>query len=179
MTLKEKIQNDLNFNLKQRKELETTTLRMLNAAILNKEKEKRAKLAKPCSREISLQGKEKKELTEKELVEKSQLTDEEIIEVLSYEVKKHKEAIFEFEKGKREDLAEKEKKETEVLKKYLPEQLSEEEIKKIAEKTIAEVGAKEIKDMGRVMAGLMPQLKGKGDGSLVSRIVKELLSSSE
>jgi hypothetical protein len=168
MTLKEKIQNDLNFNLKQRKELETTTLRMLNAAILNKEKEKRAKLAK-----------EKKELTEEELIEKSQLADEEIIEVLSYEVKKHKEAIFEFEKGKREDLAEKEKKETEVLKKYLPEQLSEEEIKKIAEKTIAEVGAEEIKDMGRVMAGLMPQLKGKGDGSLVSRIVKELLSSSE
>lgn len=169
MTLKEKIQNDLNFNLKQRKELETTTLRMLNAAILNKEKEKRAKLAKS----------QKGELTEDKLVQESQLTDEEIIEVLSSEVKKGREAILEFEKGKREDLAEKEKKEIEILKKYLPEQLPEEEIKKIIEKAVEKTGAKEMKDMGRVMAEIMPQLKGKSDGSLVSRIVRELLSPTK
>jgi uncharacterized protein YqeY len=76
-------------------------------------------------------------------------------------------------------LAEKEKKEIEVLKKYLPEQLSGEEIKKIAEEAIKKTEAKEMKDMGKVMAELMPQVKGRADGATVSKIVKELLSPKE
>ena len=167
-TLKEKIQNDLNTALKGKKDIEVGTLRMLSAAILNKEKEKRAKLAK---------GEEK--LTEKELVEKSRLTDEETVEVISSEVKKRKEAILEFEKGEREDLVEKEKKEIEVLKKYLPEQLPEEEIKKLAQEVIDKVEATEMKDMGKVMAELMPQVRGRAEGGLVSKIVKDLLTSTE
>jgi len=168
MTLKEKIQNNLKIALKEKKETELATLRMLNASIINKEKEKRIKLAKT-----------EKESTEKELLEKSQLTDEEIIEVISSEVKKRKEAILEFEKGERKDLADKEKKEMEVLIKYLPEQISEEEVKKIVKEAIKKMGAKEMKDMGRVMAELMPKVKGRTDGALVSRAVKELLNSGK
>lgn len=167
MALKEEIQDDLISALKEKKEIEAGTLRMLNAAVLNKEKEKRAKLAK------------EKEMTEKELIEKSQLTDEEMIEVISSEAKKRREAISEFEKGERKDLAEKEKKEMEILKKYLPEQLPEEKIKKLVQEVIEKVGASEIKDIGKVMAELMPQVKGKAEGGLVSKIVKELLTSTE
>jgi len=164
MSLKEQIQQDLNSAIKGKKKIEVSTLRMLNAQILNKEKEKRYKLSK-----------EKPELTEEELEKESQLTDEEVIEVISSEIKKRKESILEFEKGERQDLVEKEKKEIEVLKKYLPEQLSEEEIKKLVKVAIETVEAKEPKDMGKVMAELMPQIKGKADGATVSKIVKELL----
>ena len=73
-------------------------------------------------------------------------------------------------------MVDKETKEKEILEKYLPEQLSEEEIKKLVKEAIEKIGAKEIKDMGKVMAELMPQVKGKADGSLVSKIVKELLT---
>lgn len=164
--LKEKIQQDLNSTLKAKRELEVSVLRLLTAAIFNKEKEKRYKLSK-----------EKPELTAQELEKESALSDEEIIEVISSEIKKRKEAIVEFERGKREDLAKKEKTEKEILERYLPEQLSEEEIKKIAKKAIKKVGAKEIKDMGKVMGELMPEVKGKADGTLVSKIVKESLGA--
>jgi len=166
--LKEKIEKDFQKTLKERKAIETSTLRMLKAAIFNNEKEKRYKLSKT-----------KPELIEEELEKESQLIDEEIIEVISSEVKKRKEAILEFEKGQREDLVEKEKKEIEILKKYLPEQLSEEEIKKLAKETIKQIGAKETKDMGKVMAELMPRIKGRADGSLAPKIVKDLLGKNE
>ena len=164
MGLKEKIEKDFQKTLKERKAIETSTLRMLKAAIFNNEKEKRYKLSK-----------EKPELSGEELEEESQLNDEEVIEVISSEVKKRKESILEFEKGKREDLVEKEKKELDILQKYLPEQLSEEELQKLAKEAIDKTGAKEIKDMGKVMQEVMPKVKGKADGTLVSKIVKELL----
>ena len=152
--LKDKIKTDLTQALKEGNQLVCSTLRMLLAAVLSKEKEKRYK--------------EKAE-------EEVELTDEEIIDVISSESKKRKEAIKEYEKGERQSLAEKEKAEFEVLEKYLPEQLSEEEIKKIVEEAIEKVRATEIKDIGKVMAELMPKVKGKADGGLVSEIVKELL----
>ena len=155
MTLKGKIQEDLNSAIKSKREIETSTLRMLSAAILNKEKEKRYKSGK--SEDIPL-------------------TDEEITEVVFNEVKKRKEAIELYEKGDRQELADKEKKEAEILQKYLPEQLTEEEVKKLVKEAITKVGAKEQKDMGKVMAELMPQVKGKADGGLVSKVVKELLA---
>ncbi len=164
MSLKEKITADVKKALKEKGSVEVSTLRMLQAAILNKEKEKRAKLAK---------GKE--EIKEEELAKESQLTDEEIIEVVSSEIKKRKESILEFEKGNREDLVAKEKKEIEILEKYLPEQLSEEEIKKLTKEIIDKTEASGPKDMGKVMGELMPKVKGKAEGGMVSRIVKELL----
>lgn len=165
MTLKEKIKQDLKKALKEKREIEVSVLRMLNAAILNKEKEKRYKISK-----------EKPDLEEKELEKGSQLTEEEMIEVISAEVKKRKEARLLFETGKREDLVKKEKAEAEVLMRYLPEQLSEEEIRKLAEEAIAELKAGGIRDMGKVMGKLMPKLKGRAEGALVSKIVRELLT---
>jgi len=164
--LKRKIQTNIIQAVKEGEKITSNTLRMLLAAILSKEKEKRYKISK-----------EEPELTEKELIEKSNLTDEEVIEIIFSEVKKRKEAISDFEKGEREDLAKKEKAEIKVLQKYLPEQLSGEELGRIVKEAIEKVGAKEIKDMGKVMAELMPQVKGKADGSEISKIVKELLLS--
>ncbi len=165
MTLKEKIFNQLNQSLKEGEKNTTSVLRLLSAVMVNKEKEKRYKLSK-----------EKPELKEAELTEGSQLTDEELIEIISSEIKKRKEAFSEFEKGKRMDLAEKEKKEIEILKKYLPEQLSEKELRELAKKAIAKTGATEPKDMGKVMAELMPKVKGKAEGGEISKIVKEILT---
>jgi uncharacterized protein YqeY len=162
MSLKEKIQADLKENLKKDDKVLISVLRLLSSAIHNKEIEKRTKLAKTEPQE--------------KLEELSKLTDEEVLEVISSETKKRKEAILEFKKGNREDLVKKEKAELEILEKYLPEQSSEEEIKKLAKEAIEKVGAKEQKDIGKVMAELMPKVKGKADGSLVSKIVKDLLS---
>lgn len=164
--LKEKIQKDFKRALKEERKIEISTLRMLNAAVINREKEKRYKLSKA-----------KPDLKEKDLEKESQLTDEEIIEVVFSEIKKRKEAISEFEKGNRMDLVEKEKKEMEILRKYLPEQLSEEEIRKLAKEVIEKTGAEALKDLGKVMGQLMLKVKGKAEGSLVSKIVKELLVS--
>ena len=164
MALKGNIRENLKEAVKNREELKSSVLRLLLAAIFNKEKEKRYKLSK-----------EKPEFEEKDLEKESQLVDEEVIEVISSEIKKRKESIELFEKGEREDLVEKETKEKEILEKYLPEQLPEEKVKKLVQEAIAKTGAKEIKDMGKVMQEVMPKVKGKADGSLVSRIVKDLL----
>jgi uncharacterized protein YqeY len=165
MELKQKIQEDLKSALREKKELELSVLRMLNAAIINKEKEKRYKIVK-----------EGPELAEPELEKQSQLVEEEVLEVISSEIKKRKEAILLFEKGERQELAEKEKREIGILQNYLPEQLPEEELRKLVKEAIEKTGAKEMKDMGKIMAELMPKVKGKADGSLVSKIVKELLT---
>ena len=131
------------------------TLRLLLASIITKEKEKKYK--------EKLEGDAK-------------LLDEEIIEVVSSEIKKRKDAIALYIQGKRPELAEREQKEIDILKKYLPEQLSADELRKLVEESIAKTGASEIKDMGKVMADLNPKIKGKSDGGEVSKIVKELLA---
>lgn len=166
MSLKEKVQQDLNKAVKEKEILASSTLRMLSAAVLNKEKEKRYKISK-----------ERPDLREEELAKESHLTDEEVLTVIASEAKKRKEAIEGFTKGGREDAANKEKKELEILEKYLPKQFSEEEIQKLVKEAIEKVGAKEIRDIGKVMSDLVPKIKGKADGSAVSRIVRDLLSS--
>lgn len=168
MTFKEEIQKNLNEALKAKEELKTSVLRLLFAAISNKESEKRTKI-----------WKQKPELSVENLEKESRLTDEEIFGVISSEAKKRKEAIAGFEAGGRKDSAEKEKTELEILQKYLPEQLPEQTIKKIIKEAIEKIGAKEIKDTGKVMAEIMPSIKGKADGNLVSRIVQELLISKK
>ena len=165
MVLKEKIKIDLDKSLKSGEKLILSTLRLLYSVIGNKEIEKRTKIVK-----------RKKDLTEKELIKKSQLQDEEIIQVTLSEIKKRKEAILLYKKGKREELAQKEEKETKILEKYLPEQMSDEELQKLAKETIEKVGASSLKDMGKVMKELMIKVKGRAEGSKVSQIIKELLS---
>jgi uncharacterized protein YqeY len=163
--LREKIEEDLKKAMKEKKEREVLALRLLRAALFNREKEKRYKISKG-----------KKEIKEEELAKESQLTDDEIREVIFSEIKKRKEAISEFIRGKREDLVQKEEKEMEVLKKYLPEELPQEEIEKMAKEIIEKIGAKEMKDMGKVMKELMPKVKGRAEGKTVSEIVQGLLS---
>jgi uncharacterized protein YqeY len=104
-------------------------------------------------------------------------TDEDVIDVVEREIKKRKESIEMFEKGNRQDLADKEKQELETLQAYLPEQLSEDEIKRLIDEAISKVGATEIRDMGKVMAILSSQTKGKADGGVISSLVKEKLSN--
>ncbi len=165
--LKQKIQNDVKEALKAGNEVCLSTLRMLLASILSKEKEKRYKISK------SETG-----LAEEELRKKSELKDEEIVEVIFSEIKKRKDAAAMFKQGNRPGLAEKEEKEIGILQKYLPEQISEEELKKIAKSAIEKTGAKGIKEMGKVMAEMMLKVKGKADAGLVSKIVKDFLSNS-
>lgn len=102
--------------------------------------------------------------------------DEDVMAVINKEVKQRHDSIEQFEKANRQDLADKEKKELEILQKYLPEQMSEDEARKIVEETIAGLGQVSMADMGKVMGAVMPKLKGKADGTLVSRLVKETLT---
>lgn len=103
-------------------------------------------------------------------------SDDTVIEVVSKQVKTHKESIEEFEKAGREDLVENLLKEVQVLSKYLPEQLSEDEIRNKIDEVISSVEATSIKDMGKVMKELTPLFKGKADMKLVNTIVKEKLN---
>jgi len=118
----------------------------------------------------------KNEMHKKEIEKKGDLTDQEVQEVVLKEIKKRKEAISLYEKGKREDLAEKEKREIEILKKYLPEMMTEEEIEKMAKEVIERLKVKDVKEMGKVMGELMKKLKGKVEGEKVAKIVKKLIS---
>jgi uncharacterized protein YqeY len=145
-SLRQKIKTELNESLKKKDEIGRSVLGMLLAVVINKE------LAK---------GKE--------------LIDEEIVEIIFSEVKKRKESVAAFEKGNRKDLADKERSEIKVLQKYLPEQMPEEDLRKIIKEAIGKTEALTVKDMGRVMAEIMPQVKGKADSSLISKIVRESL----
>lgn len=104
------------------------------------------------------------------------LEDDEIVDILAKEVKQRREAMLEFEKGNRQDLVDSVKAEIEILLSYLPQQLTNEEVKGIILQVIEEVGANSIKDMGKVMAVVVSKTKGRADGKAVSEIVKELLN---
>jgi len=147
MNLKEKIGNDFKETFKAKDFSRLSVLKMLNAAIANTEIAKKRK----------------------------NLSEEELLEVISSEAKKRKDAIEQYKKGKRNDLAAKEEKELEILKKYLPEQLSEEKIKEVVQKTIKEIGANSSVDFGKIMSKVVPQLKNKADGAMIAKIVKEEL----
>ena len=104
------------------------------------------------------------------------LTEEESLQVLQRERKRRLEAAEAFRAAGREEQAEDEEYELEVLEEFMPEPLSEEEIEEIVDDVISEVGATSIRDMGRVMAGVMHQVSGRADGSVVSQLVKEKLA---
>lgn len=130
------------------------------------------------NRELSKRQQLSKTLHEAaELEKQSRLTDEEITGVIAGEVKKRKEAAEQFEAGGREELAQKEKSEMDILLAYLPEQISEDEIRAEVQKTISELGGSGPKDMGKVIGAVMAKLKGRADGTLVSKLAKELLTA--
>jgi uncharacterized protein len=103
------------------------------------------------------------------------LTDEEILGVIAKQVKQLKDSIVEFERGSRQDLVDKAQVQVAVLTDYLPQQMSEDEVRDLARQIIAEVGAQGPKDMGKVMGPLVARTKGRADGKQVNQVVKELL----
>lgn len=112
-----------------------------------------------------------------ELNKKSELTDDEIVSIVSKQIKMRKDSIKEFEKGNRNDLIEQSEQEIKILEKYLPEQLTEEEITDIINNVFSRVNPTSSSDMGKIMGALTPLVKGKADMGIVSKIVKEKLSN--
>jgi len=146
VSIKEKLKADLVTAMKARAELKVSTLRLITSAIKNKE-----------------------------IDERKELDDEGVLAVLNTAAKQRRDSIEQFEKGGRQDLADKEKAELVIIQEYLPQQLSKEEVAAFIKEAIAETGAAGAKDMGKVMKALMPKVKGKADGKLVNELVKEIL----
>ena len=146
MSLKDRISEDMKEAMKAHEKDRLAVIRMVRSAI----------------RQTEIDG-------------KKELDDEGVIAVISKELKMRKDSLEEFGKGGREDLVEKTRAEIEVLLPYLPEQLSEEDVKAMVEDAVKETGAASVKDMGKVMGVLMPKVKGRADGKLVNRLVKAAL----
>ncbi|WP_457642999.1 GatB/YqeY domain-containing protein [Persephonella sp.] len=118
------------------------------------------------------------EIKKVQIDRKKELSDDEIIQVLQKYAKQRKESIKQYREAGREDLAQKEEFELKVVQEFLPQPLSEEELKAVVEQAISETGASSMKDMGKVMKVVMEKVKGRADGSVVSAIVKEKLSGN-
>ncbi len=147
MGLKDDISNQVKEALKAKDSMRVTTLRFLLSAVKNKEKDLR--------RDIE---------------------DAEVEQVAQVQVKQRRDSIEQFVSGGREDLADKERAELEIIKAFIPEEMSEEEIRVIVAEAKDATGATSMKDMGKLMGAVMPKVKGRADGKLVNAVVKELLS---
>jgi uncharacterized protein YqeY len=146
MSLKERLLEDMKNAMKQKDTVSKNAIQMARAAILQVEKDNQITL-----------------------------DDDGIIEVIAKEVKKRRDVLPDYERSGRQDLVDGLKTEIAVLMKYLPQQLSEEELEAIARQVVEETGASSPKDMGRVMQAVMPKVKGRADGKIVNAIVKKIL----
>ena len=146
MTLKERLQEDLKAAMKNKDALRLSVIRLAKAAIMNQE-----------------------------IARGHELSDQEVIEVLVKESKQRTDAIPEYEKAGRNDIIATLRHEFQILQEYLPAQLSETELREIIQTTITEVGAVSKKEIGKVMASLMPKVKGRADGRTVNQIVNSIL----
>jgi hypothetical protein len=147
MSLEERLVEEMKVAMKSNEKLRLSTIRMIRSAVKNKEIEFR----KP-------------------------LNDEEVQKVIQGMVRKGEESLEQFKLGGRMDLVEKEGKEIEILKSFLPQSLTHEEILRIIDQTIEETQSTTLKDLGKVMKFVMPKLQGKADGKLVNQLAKERLS---
>jgi hypothetical protein len=147
MSLQEEISAALKDGMRAKDEAKLTSLRLVLTAIKKKEKEVRRSLKDP-----------------------------EVIAVVSSQIKQRQESIDQYRKAGRQDLADVEEREIQVLQVFMPEQLSEEEMSQAVDEVIAEVGAVSIKDMGKVMKATMAKLAGRADGRTISAMVKAKLS---
>jgi uncharacterized protein len=147
MSLKSQIQEDLTNSMKAQDALKTSALRMLKAEIMK----------------FEVSG------------AKKEATDEAVITIIQKQVKQRKDSEEQFRAGDRQEMADKEAAEEKILSAYLPEQMSEEEVREIVKATIQEVGASSKADMGKVMGAVMPKVKGKADGKIINKLVMELL----
>jgi hypothetical protein len=146
MGLREKLLSDMKGALKARDVLKLNTIRGLNAEIKN--------------REIDL---------------RRALGNDEIVPIISTQIKRRKEAAALFDKGGRSDLCEKENQEMAVLQEYLPEQVSEEDLRRRVREVVAELGAVEMKDLGKVMGTIIPEFRGRANNSVIKNLVAEQL----
>lgn len=149
MTLRDKLEDDIRQSMRDRNQARVDALRFLKAAVQAAEK---------------TAGKD--------------LDDEAMAEVIGKQVNDRRESIRMFEQGNRTDLVSKESAELVVLEEYLPPQLSREEITQLVQGIVAEVGATSIRDKGKVMGRLMPQVRGKADGAQVNELVTEILEAN-
>ncbi|MGH7831372.1 MAG: GatB/YqeY domain-containing protein [Candidatus Binatia bacterium] len=149
MTVRERLNEDLKAAMREKAALRLSTIRMMRAEILNKDKE---------------HGKE--------------ATEEEILRVLQSMLKKREEAAEQFAKGGRAELAAQEREEIRIIQGYLPAQIGDEELRRAAQAAIAGTGASSMKDMGKVMGLLTKQLGGQATPSRISQVVKELLQKT-
>lgn len=164
MSLKNKINQDLSAAFKSGKSDVVSALRFLMSVIKNKELEKRMRISK--------EGKPTEELEKL-----SELSDEETISVISGEIKKRKESIVQYEKGGRGELAKKEAVELEILKRYIPEEMGEVELRAIVKKKISEMGDVTMKEFGKVMGSVMAEVKNRAGGDAVKKIIEEEIKS--
>jgi len=165
--MKEKIQRDLWLAVKEKDEIKISVLRLLLNEISKKEVEKRY-----------LFSKKEPSLKEEELTKKSLLEKDEILKIILSEIKKRKEAIENFKKAKREDLIKKEEKEIEILKEYLPPQLSEKDLEKIIRETISGLSEEKI-NFGILMKEVLKKVSAQADPSLVSQLIKTILEEKK
>lgn len=147
MSLKAKLMDDLKTAMKEKDTVKKSTVTLVRSAIKQVEVDTR-----------------------------EELNDEQIIEIIARQVKQRRDSIEEFKKGDRQDLVEQSEKELAILMEYLPQQLTEEEVKDIVTAVIEETGASSMKEMGKVMPQVIARTKGRADGKLVSQFVKEALS---
>lgn len=147
MKIEERINEDFKKAMKEKDNVALSALRMVKAALKNEAISKK----------------------------KDKLSDDETIAVLSKQAKQRKDSIESFRKGGREELAAKEEKELSIINSYLPEKMSEDDLKKLIDEIIKETGANSKKDMGKVMKALMDKAKGRIDGKPASRLVNEAL----
>lgn len=148
MNLKEQIENDLKSSMKSGDNIVRGVLRMLFSDIKNAE-----------------------------ISERKEISDEKIIEIIKKNIKSRKDSIEQYTKGNRKDLADQEKTELEILEKYMPEQMSEEEVRKIVVDIIKKSEAVSASDFGRIMGAVMKEVGSKADGNLVGGIVREELGN--
>ncbi len=146
MSIEERLREDLKDAMRQRDDLRRTTIRFVLAAIQNEQ-----------------------------IARQKPVDDVAVLDVLSRMVRQHQESITEFKKGNRQDLVDKEEAELVIIRRYMPQQLSREEIAELVRQAIAKTGAKGPSEMGKVMGQVMPQVRGKADGNQVSQVVAELL----
>ena len=144
--LKERLNEDLKRYLKEKNSLALNAVRSIIAEIKNKEVEKG-----------------------------SELTEEEIIQVIKKQIKMREDSIEQYQKAQRNDLVQKEEQEIEVIKTYLPQELSEEELEKIVREAIEDVNAESIKDLGKVMKSAIKKAQGRADGKKINQIATKLL----
>ena len=146
MSLKQKLQEDLKSSMKNKDTNKKSVITLIRASIKQYEVDNRVELG-----------------------------DEEITDLIAKQLKQTRDSRDEFAKAGREDLVEKADADIEILKEYLPQQLSEEELNEIVISTISEVGATSMKDMKNIMSSIMPKVKGRADGKLINELVKKNL----